>query len=148
MYWLVASETTSNCRINTKYFPFDIHRCIVGYSPEHAPNIIVESLFKQPIISPYSYPNADWHLTGHGIGLIKPPDRNLVVNSTNIIDETTRQFTGPQSGIVWEFEFRRNPSMMVNSWLLPFLVMMVTSNCVFLITLSGKTVKSRTTNVT
>ena len=138
----MASETKSKCRINTKYFPFDIHRCVLAYSPENAPNIIIESLFEQAIISPYSYPNADWNMTGHGSGVVKPPNRNLVVNSTIIMDETTRRFTGPVSGIVWEFEFRRNSSMMVNSWLLPFLVMMLFSNSVFLITSSGQYCKT------
>ena len=138
VYWLLASDTKGKCRINTKYFPFDKHRCMLAYSPEHAPNVVIGALFNQAILSSYSQPNADWKMTSHTMKVLPRP--SLVVDTIYFIDEETRKFIGPQTGIVWEFEFSRNPRMMVNSWLLPFLVMMLSSNCVFLITLSGKTI--------
>ena len=138
IYWIVASETKSTCTINTKYFPFDKHRCIVAFSPEHATNYIIGPLFKRAVISPYSQPNADWRLAGHGMASYPPPPyRHVVANTTYFVDEQTRSYIGPQTGIVWEFEFHRNPTMMTNSWLMPFLVMMLSSNFVFLVTSSG-----------
>ena len=138
VYWILATETKSNCLINTKYFPFDKHRCAILYVPEHSSNYFIKSLFNSAIISPYSQPNSDWKLMQHDVMSLPPlPYRDSLVKSIHMVDTVTGTYNSPATGIYWEFEFHRTPTMMVNSWLIPFIVMMLTSNFVFLITSSG-----------
>ena len=46
-------------------------------------------------------------------------------------------YEGAETIIIWEFEFQRNAQSLINSWLLPFIILMFASNLVFVISESG-----------
>ena len=62
MYWIIQNDIKSNCRINTRFFPFDTHHCQIIFGPERAPNVVIKPLVSEVIISFYNQPNSDWKL--------------------------------------------------------------------------------------
>ena len=62
LYWILASETRSSCKIHTRSFPYDKHKCSVAFAGEHATNYFFRPLFSSVVISAYTQQNTDWKL--------------------------------------------------------------------------------------
>ena len=148
--------------INTRFFPFDTHHCQIIFGPERAPNIVIKPLVPKVIVSFYNQPNSDWTLV-RSAQAVAPTEawvlevykQNLssvtLVNFETLIQpyydflQNTTMLLNAEQGtpidifsfIMWEFEYKRNPTMLVNSWLIPFLILMLTSNFVFFVSESG-----------
>ena len=138
MYWIIQTETRSNCRINTRYFPYDIHHCQLIFLPERSPNIMIENLFSI-VVSFYTQPISDWKLLRSEQWWYPAPYYDGLQDTTMLVDEKSQATYDIKSSMFFEFEFERKSTMLVNSWLIPFIVLMLASNFVFLITESGKT---------
>ena len=65
------------------------------------------------------------------------PYQNLLLDRTYLVNEKTGMYEGAETIIIWEFEFQRNAQSLINSWLLPFIILMFASNLVFVISESG-----------
>ena len=135
VYWVVSSSTVSACAINTKFFPFDKHRCSLIISPEMATNFAIYKLFDLAVVSAYSKPNSNWKLGKLASAVFpqEPYKYTLEVDSINLVNESAGLYVGYESGIVWEFDYERTSGILVMGWLMPLILMITMSNLVYLI---------------
>ena len=73
VYWQLTSSSVGMCRVTTRYFPYDKHRCGIVFSPESYLNIFFRRMFDEPIISSYSTQSPSWRMT-HKMAYVFPYD--------------------------------------------------------------------------
>ena len=66
VYWIIQTIAKSNCRVNTRFFPFDTHHCQLIFAPERAPNVVLKTLVPKVVVSFYTQKNSDWTLVKSG----------------------------------------------------------------------------------
>ena len=99
---------------------------------------MIENLFSSIVVSFYTQANSDWKMVKSEQWFQPAPYYDGLQNTTVLVDEKNRVHYDTKSSIFFEFEYERNSTMLVNSWLIPFIVLMFVSNFVFLIVDSGK----------
>ena len=134
VYWQLSTITTGLCRITTRYFPFDKHRCGIVFGPEANYNIFFRKMFPKPVISAYSQANPSWNLTQTRASAIPYDfhDEYRILETPNKVYPNQGVYSNP-SVIQFAFEFKRSPSMIVNLWLVPLCLIIFSSNIVYLI---------------
>ena len=134
VYWQLSTVTTGLCRITTRYFPYDKHRCGIVFSPEANQNVFFRRMFEKPVISAYSKENPSWKLK-QTISWTWPYDytNEYKVSETTVkvieelgtyVDESIVQFG---------FEYERSSSLLANLWLFPLCIIIFSSNKIYLI---------------
>ena len=135
VYWRVASSITGMCAINTRYFPYDKHSCGVVLTAELAPNYVFNKMFQNAVVNKWTRQNSDWKLIKRACFdfpfLTEKYQRN--VSSIHMVDERTSDNSEIVTGIIWIFEYERTPAKIINSFLIPFIIVMTLSNFVYLI---------------
>ena len=52
IYWALTFSSTGLCRVTTRFFPYDRHRCGIVFSPESYLNVFFRPMFHNVIVSP------------------------------------------------------------------------------------------------
>ena len=123
------------CSINTRYFPYDKHSCGVVLTAEWAPNYVFSKMFQNSVINKWSRQNSDWKLrkrTCFDFPFL-PQKYQRNISTIHMINEETSDSYEKATGIIWNFEYERTPTKIINSFLIPFIIVMVLSNFVYLI---------------
>ena len=55
IYWALTSSSTGLCRVTTRFFPYDRHRCGVVFSPESYLNVFFRPMFDNVVVSIWVY---------------------------------------------------------------------------------------------
>ena len=134
VYWQLSGTSVSMCSVNTKYFPYDKHRCVVVFSNTLAPNIILRPMFDTAMMSAWQRPNNDWKLIDHRMKLF-PNETNDLIVDTNFYDERGIVFNA--NYLLYEFDYQRNSRQLESLWLVPCLFVSFVSNAVYMVPPDG-----------